>query len=59
MKDDSEKANCYQCKHFGVSWDYKFPKACKLFGFKSARLPSVTVHESSGAACFGFEKKGD
>lgn len=52
------KVNCFQCVHFAVSWDPKYPRACKLFGFKSARIPSVSVFEDSGEACLGFEKKG-
>jgi len=54
---DTNKRDCFQCKHFAVSWDPKFPRSCKLFGFKSANLPSVTVLNSSGGVCEGFEKK--
>jgi len=46
-----------QCIHFAVSWDPNFPKACKLFGFKSAGVPSVSVQRDSGAPCRGFVKK--
>ncbi|MCL1983096.1 MAG: uracil-DNA glycosylase [Clostridiales bacterium] len=57
---ESEKAgnvNCFQCIHFAVTWEPQHPKSCKLFGFKSAALPSVTVYESTGSVCLGFEKK--
>ena len=56
MTDDN-KVNCYHCKHFAVTWEPKLPKACKLFGFKSAHLPSTTVYQSTGSECMGFEKK--
>jgi len=49
--------NCMQCVHFAVSWDPKFPKTCKLFGFKSAGMPSVSVWRDSGSPCHGFQKK--
>ena len=58
MKNDrSEKVNCFQCKFFAISWDPKFPRLCKLHGFKTARVPSVAVFESSGYECEGFVKK--
>ena len=49
--------NCFQCVHFYVTWDPNFPRACKLFGFKSANPPSVSVYESTGTVCLAFEKK--
>ena len=52
-----EKVNCFQCEFFAVSWDPKFPRTCKFYGFKSAGLPSVTVRESTGAECEEFVKK--
>jgi len=56
-EDEKNKKDCFQCKHFAVSWDPKFPRSCKLFGFKTAQIPSVTVFESSGEPCEGFEIK--
>ena len=53
------KINCYKCAHFAVSWDPNFPRSCKLFGFKTAGLPSVRVFESSGEECAGFRRKTD
>ena len=55
--EKSEKVNCFKCKHFAVSWDPRFPRTCKLYGFKTARIPSVAVFESSGYDCEGYEKK--
>ena len=54
---NTNKIDCLQCKHFAVTWEPKQPKACKLHGFKSAGLPSVTVFHSSGAECMGFVRK--
>jgi hypothetical protein len=54
---ENEPVNCFQCVHFAVSWDPKFPKSCKLFGFKTAGLPSVSVWRDSGAPCHGFQQK--
>ena len=56
MKHD-DKINCLQCVHFAVTWEPRFPKSCRLFGFKSADLPSVAVYKNSGIVCEGFEKK--
>jgi hypothetical protein len=51
------KINCFQCEHFAVTWDPKNPRGCKLFEFKSARMPSVPVKEDSGIDCLGFVPK--
>ena len=50
--------NCFKCVYFSITWDPKFPKACRFFGFKSAGMPSATVFNSTGGECVAFEKKG-
>ena len=55
-KEDN-RVNCFQCVHFAVTWEPEYPKSCSLFGFKTASLPSVTVYETTGEICLGFEKK--
>jgi len=55
MKTDN--INCIRCKNFYVTWDKEYPKGCKLFGFKSAKLPSALVLESTGAVCKNYEDK--
>jgi len=56
--NNDNKVNCFQCIYFTVTWDTQFPRACSLYGFKSANLPSATVLETTGTACLGFVKKG-
>ena len=51
------KIDCFHCVHFTITWEPKTPRACKLFGFKSAQLPCIAVEKSSGAPCEGFERK--
>jgi hypothetical protein len=55
---DGNRVNCFQCAHFAVTWEPQYPKSCKLFGFKTKELPAVSVYESTGSVCMGFEKKG-
>ena len=58
MADENDgKVDCFHCRHFAVTWDAKFPRLCKLFGFKTSQLPSVAVFNSSGNPCEGFERK--
>ena len=52
-----EKVNCYKCVYYYVTWDPKFPKGCRFFGFKTAGTPSADVYRSAGASCNGFAKK--
>ena len=52
-----EKINCVKCKHFIVTWNPKFPRACRLYGFKSVNYPSFEVFKTTGEECLGFERK--
>ena len=54
---NAEIVKCYQCIYFQVTWDISNPKSCKMFGFKTRRLPSDVVYEYTGTACLGFEPK--
>jgi len=49
--------NCWQCRHFAVSWDPKLPYACKLMGFKSRITPALEVLRVDGTPCHGFAPK--
>jgi hypothetical protein len=46
--------NCLKCKHYFVTWDARYPRGCKLFGFRGAKMPSITVYESTGEQCKNF-----
>lgn len=48
---------CHQCVHFHVTWDYNFPYGCKAMGFKTKKIPSQDVYESSGIDCQLFSRK--
>jgi hypothetical protein len=49
--------NCFQCRHFAVSWDPSLPYLCRLMGFKSRALPAIEVLRVDGVACRGFVAK--
>ena len=49
--------NCYQCKHFAISWQPSMPYACRLLGFKSKALPAIEVMRIDGRICQGFQAK--
>ena len=51
------KIDCFQCRHFYITWDQKHPKGCKAMGFKSVEMPSVVVLRSSGVECLRYERK--
>lgn len=51
------RIDCMKCRYFYVTWDTKFPKGCKAYGFKSQTMPSLTVLSSSGSPCLHFESK--
>ncbi len=49
--------NCWQCRHFAVSWDPSFPYTCRLMGFKSRIMPAIEVLRADGSRCRGFMQK--
>jgi hypothetical protein len=51
--------NCWQCRHFSVSWDPNLPYACRLMGFKSRITPALEVLRADGTRCRGFLPKSD
>ncbi len=54
---NSEAPNCWQCRHFSVSWDPNVPYACRLMGFKSRIMPAIEVLRADGSRCQGFSRK--
>jgi len=57
MDKQKNKVNCMKCKYYYVTWDKEHPRGCKIFGFKTKKMPSVLVYESSGQECMNFTKK--
>jgi len=53
----NERINCITCVHYYVTWDRNFPYGCRLFEFKSRKLPSLLVLESTGEKCKNHELK--
>lgn len=49
--------NCWQCRHFAVSWDPSLPYSCRLMGFKSRIMPAIEVLRADGTRCRGFLPK--
>ncbi|MCL2225782.1 MAG: uracil-DNA glycosylase [Defluviitaleaceae bacterium] len=55
--DENVKINCMHCIHYANTWNVKFPRSCRYFGFKCAQMPSAVVYESSGERCGYFADK--
>ncbi|OGV49545.1 MAG: hypothetical protein A2X49_08225 [Lentisphaerae bacterium GWF2_52_8] len=51
------RINCLRCEHYIVTWDPKFPRACRVFSFKGKEFPSETVWKVTGKACPAFKQK--
>jgi len=49
--------DCFKCRHFMITWEASFPRACTLFGVKCRNLPSMEVFFSTGKHCFAFKAK--
>jgi len=48
---------CQKCKYYYVTWIQAQPHGCKAYGFKSKKLPSMVVKQSSGVDCKFFDLK--
>jgi len=57
VKNLERGPNCFQCKHFAISWQPSAPYACRLLGFKSRVLPAIEVMRIDGRMCLGFTAK--
>lgn len=49
-----KKINCFKCKYFYTTWNSKFPRGCKGYGFKTKEIPSVYVQKTTGQPCLQF-----
>ncbi|RJP74332.1 MAG: uracil-DNA glycosylase [Ignavibacteriales bacterium] len=48
---------CRKCFYFQVTWEKDHPYACKAFGFKTKKMPSMDVFINSGKECLKFLPK--
>ncbi|MDA8165359.1 MAG: uracil-DNA glycosylase [Desulfobacteraceae bacterium] len=48
---DTARPSCFTCLHFYVTHQPAHPYGCRAMGFKSAQLPVIAVHASSGLPC--------
>lgn len=56
-RKDAPRVSCFGCVHLVTTYDRAMPYACRLFGLKSRRLPSIEVREESGEDCKGYERR--
>ncbi|RJQ56941.1 MAG: uracil-DNA glycosylase [Desulfobacteraceae bacterium] len=55
--DNPKRIDCHKCAHYYVTWEEKFPHGCRAMKFKSKRLPSDAVMESSRMPCMLYTLK--
>jgi len=51
VKSSNETIRCHGCVHFYITHEPKHPYGCQRFGFKSKKLPSMLVVETTGTQC--------
>ena len=57
MHGVNDRVNCITCTHYYVTWDKNFPNGCRLFEFKTRKIPSQLVKESTGDSCKNHVEK--
>ena len=43
---------CQRCVHYYVTWEKNKPHGCHAYGFKSDKIPSIVVKQSSGTTIY-------
>jgi hypothetical protein len=46
-----------QCNYYWVTWDPRYPRGCKLFGFRGTAMPSIMVYKATGAKCQNYSSR--
>lgn len=59
LSNTMRKIDCFRCQYFYITWEASNPRGCKAFGFKTSRMPSQVVEETSGEPCLKFRPKPD
>ncbi|MCD8493055.1 MAG: uracil-DNA glycosylase [Geovibrio sp.] len=54
-----KRVNCYKCEGYYVTWEEGMPHGCRILGFKSKLMPSLSVFRSSGMPCQYFTEKAN
>jgi len=49
--------DCWQCQHFGLTYDVRLPYLCRLMGIRSRILPAIEVLRADGRFCRGHAPK--
>jgi hypothetical protein len=49
--------DCWQCRHFGLTYDVRHPYLCRLMGIRSRILPAIEVLRADGRFCRGYSPK--
>lgn len=49
--------NCWQCRHFQITYLPATPYGCAFMGFQSKALPCIEVLRADGAVCRAFTPK--
>ncbi len=52
-----EEINCKRCIHYFITWDPTRPNGCKIFSFKSQKMPSRILKECGEKKCGSFMAK--
>ena len=57
QQNPRNRPNCFACRNFFITHEPARPYGCRAMGFKSKKMPSQVVFDSSGMECQLFEKK--
>jgi hypothetical protein len=54
---ENKPIDCFKCKYMQITWDASRPRGCLAFGFKTEKIPSTVILETSGEPCHMFTPK--
>ncbi len=56
-RPQSNRPDCFKCRHLVITWEKQRGYACRAMGFKSRMIPWRVVLRESGMPCLMFSPK--
>jgi len=54
---NTKRIVCQKCVYYYVTWEQNKPHGCNAYGFKSQKIPSIVVKDSSKIDCNFYQEK--
>lgn len=56
-EEDDDEINCLKCTHYFVTWNRRYPRGCRVYGFETDLMPSDAVLIYTCKSCNYYKNK--